>query len=133
MNRLGFVLLTLGTVLSFLGWLYRDDLFARPGFVLLLALAVLAAVMPTYISYKPEQAAAPMGPWQSRLWGAYYVFGILMIAAAGLHTGAGGDGGYVILAGLGLLASLAVYDGFHTERFQAWRLRALRSDRRFRD
>jgi len=133
MNRLGFVLLTLGTVLSFLGWHYRDDRFALPGFVLILALVVLAAAIPTSIAYQPERATAPLGPWQGRLWGAYYVFGILMVLAGLMHTQAGGHGEYVIVAGLGLLASLFVFDAFHVERFRAWRLRAVRRYRQYRD
>jgi hypothetical protein len=131
MNRLGFGLLTLGTVLAFLGWHYRDDLFAAPGFVLILALAVLAAAMPTYISYKPERAAAPLGIWELRLWGAYYVFGVVFLIALPLwHTlVAGGHGEYVVLAGIGLIAFLGVYDAFHYDRFRAWRLNALRTYR----
>ena len=56
-----------------------------------------------------------------------------MFFAGVMHTQAGGHGEYVILAGLGLMASLIVYDAFHYDRFRAWRLRALRSYRQYRD
>jgi hypothetical protein len=73
-----------------------------------------------------------MGPWERRLWGAYYAFGFLMIFAAVMHTQAGGHGEYVILAGAGLVASLFVYDALHYQRFREWRLKALRNYRQNR-
>jgi TRAP-type C4-dicarboxylate transport system permease large subunit len=132
MNRLGFSLLTLGAVLAFLGWHYRDDVFAFPGFLLIAVLAVLAAVWPTFISYEPERESAPMTDWGRRLWGLYYGFAIAMFIAGAMHTGAGGQGEYVILAGLALFLSLSVYDGLHHERFRQARLATLRGFRRWR-
>lgn len=127
MNRLGFALLTLGGVLAFLGWHYRQDLFAAEGFLLLICLTLLASAWPTVISYKPDVEARPMGTGARYLWGAYYFFAAAMFFSGVAHTQAGGDGVWVAVTGAALIASLVVYDAFHVERFRAWRHEHLRS------
>jgi hypothetical protein len=52
------------------------------------------------------------------------------MAVAGLaHTQAGGNGEWLVIAGIALFGSLVVYDAFHVERFRAWQLERLRSVR----
>jgi hypothetical protein len=126
-NRPGFVLLTLGSILAFLGWHYREDTFAALGFLLLIYLTVFAAIMPTSISYKPEAEVQPLARPARWLWGLYYAFALAMGIAGLAHTMAGGRGEYVLVAGLGLFVSLALYDAFHLARFRAWRLERLRA------
>jgi hypothetical protein len=132
MNRLGFSLLTLGGILAFLGWQYDHDLFAFFGFLLIAVLSILAATWPTFISYQPQREAAPMAVWERRLWGAYYVFALLMFVAALWHSTAGGHGEVVALAGLALFVALAAFDALHYGRLREWRLTMLRSFRKSR-
>ena len=70
-----------------------------------------------------------MGTAAQRAWGAYYVVAGFMAFGGLAHTQAGGNGQWVCLSGFALLASLAVYDAFHVERFRAWRLERLRAAR----
>ncbi len=119
-------MLTLGGIFAFLGWHYREDLFAAEGFLLLGVLSVLASAWPTSISYKPEVETQPMGTAARRAWGAYYLFAVLLGFAGLAHTQAGGNGEWLIIAGIALVVSLFVYDAFHVERLRAWRLERMR-------
>ena len=127
MNRLGFAMLTLGGILGFLGWRYGQDPFAAGGFLLLIGLSLLASAWPTSISYKPDVESQPMSTAARRVWGAYYLFSILLFVLGLAHTSAGGNGEWLVIAGIALLGSLGVYDAFHHERFRAWQLERLRS------
>jgi hypothetical protein len=130
MNRFGFGLLTLGFVLAALGSWYRADWATLPGLALLAILTVLAALFPMEIAYDPERESQPLGRWEQRVWGAFYLSGFVLFGLAFWHTTAGGDGWMVMIGGLGLVAALAVYDAFHHSRFRASRLAALRAWRR---
>ena len=121
MNRVGFGLLTLGVALAFLGWYYQEGGFAAAGFAALIVLTALAAVWPELISYDPLRESQPLGVVERRIWGAIYLFALLMTGVAFLHTAAGGHGEVVIVAGLAMFASLGIYDGLHQDRFRAWR------------
>jgi hypothetical protein len=121
-NRLGFFMLTAGGILAFLGWHDRQDMFAAIGFVLLIGLSVLTSAWPTSISYKPDVEALPMGRGARILWGVYYGFAFTLLFLGLFHTGAGGNGQWLIASGLALLGSLGMYDAFHTERLRAWQL-----------
>jgi len=126
-NRLGFFLLTLGSILAYLGWRYEQDLIAIEGFFLLVALCGLGSAWPTAISYKPEVEVQPMGTAARRLWGLYYAFALLLAVVGFAHTQAGGHGEWLVVAGFVLFGALVLYDAFQLERFRAWRLERLRS------
>lgn len=123
MNRVGFLLLGIGTTLAIMGWWYGDPAYTGIGLAPLLVLYGLAVVFPEQIDYKHKLHSARMTRAMDWIWRGTAIAGAVIGTLAFWHSTASPEfSGIVVgLGAWGLAASIVIYTVVNDVRVLAWR------------
>ena len=129
MNWLGFALLTFGTAVAGMGWFYQHHIITGIGLLLILVLANIAAVKPSWIAY---DAVIPLTNEKTptRAIQALFVLGVAIFSLGGFHVSVPHPESLwprstgIIVAGVWVIFATAFYGLWNHPRAQAFRAAA---------